>query len=117
MSERDRAFMRGQLASVGIFLDEKPAQVVAHAAPASPSSEPVDRDEIRAILVDLGAPAKDLEWLAASCPGVEYALGYRPTIREAWCVRCDGVTTSDPDGCVPCRVSPRNFFEPLVGEP
>ncbi len=115
MSERDRAFLRGQLASIGIFLDEDRRPVTPTAATRSESG-PVDRYEIRAVLVDLGAPAKDLEWLVASCPGVEHALGYRPTIREAWCVRCDGVTAADPDGCVPCRVSQRNLFEPLGGE-
>lgn len=108
-------FMRVQLASIGIFLDDKPTAMPPH-PPRPQAAEPVDRDEIRAVLVDLGAPAKDLDWLTASCPGVMYALTYRPTIREAWCVLCGGVTIADVDGCVPCRTSPRQFFEPLGPE-
>lgn len=103
-------FMRLQLASVGIFLDQKSAAIAPTPTPAAAEPEPVDRDEIRAILVDLGAPAKDLDWLTASCPGVMYALTYRPTIREAWCVLCGGVTIADVDGCVPCRTPARQFL-------
>ena len=111
----NREFMRMQLSTVGIFLDEKREDLRSDVVPTV-DAEPVDRDEIRAILVDLGAPAKDLDWLTASCPGVEYALGYRPTIREAWCAVCGGATVADAEGCVPCRTSPRQFLEPLGPE-
>lgn len=101
MSESDRKFLRGQLATIGIFLpeDNKPssATVVEAKAPV------VDRDEIRAVLVELGAPERDLDWMVASCPGLEYALTYVPTKREAWCVRCNGPMACDDEGCISCR--------------
>jgi hypothetical protein len=68
--------MRGLLASVGIFLDDKPA--APQPAP-EPTVVPVDRDEIRAMLVDRGAPARDLDWLTASCPDLAEALLFEPT--------------------------------------
>ncbi len=70
--------LRARLASVGIFLDDAPAQ----AKPVAPIAAPEpDRAEIARILRDLGAPERDIEWMAASCPGVPYALAYRPTIK------------------------------------
>ena len=65
---------------------------------------PVDRDEIRAILVAAGAPSGDLEWLVASCPSIEDARGYRPPpARQAWCLDCGDVTACDESGCIACR--------------
>lgn len=96
-------FMRLQLASAGIFLDE-PKERTLEQKPERQAPEPVDRDMVREILVAAGAPTKDLDWMVASCPGVEYALGYRTTVREAWCVECDGVTDGSADrGCFQCR--------------
>jgi len=65
--------------------------------------DPVDRDEIRAILMAAGAPADDLEWLVRSCPGLEDARGYRPPARQAWCIDCGDVTACDDRGCIACR--------------
>lgn len=103
MSERDRHFMRGQLATIGIFLDED-RKVIAKASPVlAPTVEPeVDRAEIRATLVELGAPAADLDWLVASCPGMGHALTYRPPARYAWCAICDGPSACDDNGCITC---------------
>jgi len=36
------------------------------------------RDAIREILIAAGAPARDLEWLTASCPDVYSARRYTP---------------------------------------
>jgi hypothetical protein len=68
--------MRGQLASVGIFLDDK--LTAPRPAPA-PTVAQVDRDEIRAVLIERGAPARDLDWLTASCPDLAEALMFEPT--------------------------------------
>lgn len=76
--------MRCQLASVGIFIDDKPAEI--HPALA-PTVAQVDRDEIRAVLIERGAPARDLDWLTASCPDLAEALMFEPT---PWMLR-------DPD--------------------
>ncbi len=99
---RDSAYLRGQLASVGILLDE-PAVPSATATPSRPTSAPVDRELIREILVDLRAPANDLEWLTASCPSVEDAREYRPPPVYAWCVVCGGERPTDEAGCMACR--------------
>ncbi len=75
MSERDRLFMRGQLIQAGIQLDDpKPVRptMTDRTAPHE-----IDRALIREIL----APKVDadaLEWMAASCPSVAAAYGYRP---------------------------------------
>ena len=68
--------MRAQLASVGITLDE-PKSPIASTAP-QPIPDPVDRDMIRLVLDEAGAPARDIDWLTASCPSLDYALGYLP---------------------------------------
>lgn len=108
MTGRDRAYLRGQLASAGIVLDP--------AVPAAPNSPPpadevpltrepapVDREEVRTILMATGAPPGDLEWLVRSCPSLEDARGYRPPARQAWCLDCSDVTACDERGCITCR--------------
>lgn len=73
---RDRAYLRGQLASVGILMDDPPT----HAATPDPVREPVtvdERDEMRRILTAAGAPVRSLEWLVASCPSINDARSYR----------------------------------------
>lgn len=71
--------MRLMLAqNAGIFLDDD--------APA-PEPEPdweaieivVDRDIVRRILRDRGAPERDLGWLTASCPSLAAAEAFVPT--------------------------------------
>jgi len=103
MTSRDRAFLRGQLATVGILLEPatSPCLSAAPAAPNEPSR--VDRDEVRAILVAARAPADDLDWLVASCPSVDDARGYRPPARQAWCIDCGGISACDDQGCIVCR--------------
>lgn len=72
--------MHMMLAQVGIFLD-KPAEELA------PEPEPdwdalaafVDRDMVRRILRDRGAPRRDLDWLTASCPSLAAAEAFEPT--------------------------------------
>ena len=72
--------MHLMLAQVGIFLD-KPAEELA------PEPEPdwsaleafVDRGVVRRILSDRSAPARDLEWLTASCPSLAAAEAFEPT--------------------------------------
>lgn len=105
MSDRGLGkFMRGQLASVGIMLDEeKPVVTSAPVVEKSPAYEP-DREFIRTALEHAGAPARDLDWLTASCPDELLALEYKPP-REAWCVLCDAVRLVDDDGCVGCRIA------------
>jgi len=72
-------FMRRELAqNAGIYLDERPAKI-APPAPPLQTAEYVDRDAVRVILIELGAPARDLEWLVASCPSLEHALAFEPT--------------------------------------
>lgn len=106
-------FLRGQLAAVGIFLDEPPKPASKQERTRSPEPEP-DRSEIRTVLQELGAPERDLEWLVASCPSVADALTYKPPVRSAWCHTCNGVTVYDDYGCVPCRGL--GFFAPLASE-
>lgn len=74
-------FMRRELAqNAGIFLDDPvPA--------AEPEPEPdwealaafVDRDMVRRILRERGAPERDLDWLTASCPSLAAAQAFVPT--------------------------------------
>lgn len=103
--EADRAFMRGILAAYGMPLDapsepERPTSAMEPTAPA-----PVDRDEVRSLLVAAGAPERDLEWLIASCPSLDDARAYRPPKIYAWCVDCASEQPIDADGCQTCRVS------------
>ncbi len=99
---RDSAYLRGQLASVGILLDE-PARPLTGNSAAAPTGAPVDRELIREILVDAHAPANDLEWLTASCSSVEAAREYRAPARQAWCFDCDSAQPTDAAGCLTCR--------------
>lgn len=96
------AFMRGQLASIGIFLNEPEVPVVAP-APQRMAVLEVDRELVRQILVEAGAPARDVDWMVESCPSVEHALSYRPTVWNAWCPICDGVVDADARGCLTCQ--------------
>jgi len=76
VSGRDAAYMRGQLASVGILI--APAADPRAAVIARPPAPPtVDRELVREILVSADAPAHHLEWLVASCPSIAAALTYR----------------------------------------
>lgn len=95
--------MRGLLRVQGIVLDE-PTEASSTAI-SSPTAtvEAVDRDEVLRILVEAGAPSRDLEWLTDSCISVEHARGYRAPARQAWCFACDRVTECDADGCIDCR--------------
>lgn len=105
MTDRDAAYLRGQLASVGIVLDPATTAAAPSAGfrPTAPEPGSMDRDEVRAILIAAGAPVADLEWLVESCPSIEDAKGYRPPARQAWCARCDEVTACDQQGCLTCR--------------
>lgn len=94
--------MRGLLRVQGIVLDEA-TEVSPTATPSPQTAEGVDRDEVLRILVEAGAPAKDLEWLTDSCPSIEAARRYRPPRRVAWCFACDAATSCDDAGCLDCR--------------
>lgn len=75
------AEMRVLLASAGIYLDDPPAPrapVRALARPRDKEAELLVREEIREILSAAGAPARDLKWLVASCPGADAARAYTP---------------------------------------
>jgi hypothetical protein len=100
MSRGDSAYLRGLLASSGILLDELAivTEPILRTGPA-----PVDRDEVRQILVADGAPAGDLEWLVSSCPTLDAARGYRAPARYAWCLECMGEVPCDDEGCINCR--------------
>lgn len=70
--------MRELLAAQGIQLDSaKPSRVDAKPRAAA---APIDRERIRAILIDRGAPEADLEWMTASCPSEAAARAYSPTV-------------------------------------
>lgn len=104
-SNRDSAYLRAELArNAGIFLDE-PAAFAAtdDVGLFTAGGEVIDRAEVQRILVEAGAPAKDLEWLTTSCPSLEHARGYRAPPRYAWCVECCGATACDDGGCIGCR--------------
>jgi hypothetical protein len=103
VSERDREFMRVQLASVGIFLPDQPEPLSPTAAPVPSPADAVDRDFVREALVRAGAPPQDLEWLVASCPSEIDALEYRAPLPEAFCAVHDGPQPTDHLGCVFCR--------------
>jgi hypothetical protein len=71
--------LRFQLASVGIALDDAPANRAQVPAPApTPGPADVDRAAIREILSAAGAPEKHLDWLTQSCPSIEIAHTYKP---------------------------------------
>jgi len=75
------AELRVLLASVGVFLDDpaRPSPTVrASAPPRDEVSELLAREAIREILIAAGAPARDLEWLTASCPDADTARRYTP---------------------------------------
>lgn len=95
-------FLRGQLAAVGIFLDDEKTPAKAPAV-ATPTVADVDRDFVREALVRAGAPPRDLEWLVASCPSELDALEYRAPLPEAFCAACDCPQPTDALGCVRCR--------------
>lgn len=70
-------FLRGQLASVGILLEDTASKAIATAVEA-PVTPAINRGEIRRILAARGAPPKDLRWLTISCPSYEAANTYDP---------------------------------------
>lgn len=70
--------MRGLLANAGIFLHAAPASPAATSSPTAREA-PVDRALVRDLLVERGAPERDLGWLSASCPSIEHALAFEPT--------------------------------------
>jgi hypothetical protein len=115
VSERDRAFMRGQLASIGIFLPDSSEPNEARRPLATlPVRDDVDRDFVREALVRAGDPAQDIEWLIASCPSELDALGYRAPLPEAWCAVHKRPQPTDDHGCVLCRSI--DIEEPMVKE-
>lgn len=90
-------FMRRELAqNAGIFLDEKPAEPEPEPEPDWDAiAELVDRELVRRILVERGAPVRDLEWLTVSCPSLAAAQMFEPT---PWMLRdeTDYVTNDRP---------------------
>lgn len=104
MTERDRAFLRDQLATIGIFLPDDPREAAPETKPAAkPVTDDVDRDFVREALIRAGAPDRDLEWLVRSCPDELAALGYRAPLPEAFCAVHNGPQPTDRHGCVLCR--------------
>jgi hypothetical protein len=101
VSRGDSAYLRGLLAGSGILLDAPTAVAVAALA-ERPPAEP-DRELIREILVDRGAPAHSLDWLTKSCLSVRDAEDYRAPAIDAWCVDCGGPQPTDAAGCLTCR--------------
>lgn len=73
---RDRAYLKGQLASVGILLEDRPTDVARPQVVRDPITTD-ERDEMRRILMSAGAPPRSLEWLVASCPSIDDARTYR----------------------------------------
>lgn len=71
--------MRTALLEVGVNIDDLP-QKLARSPVQPPREAPADveRQIIRQILVDAGAPARDLDWLSASAPTIAHARTYRP---------------------------------------
>lgn len=100
MSRIDSAFLRGSLASSGIFLDD-PAPVMHRNVKPQNVPEPApDRVAIRAALVEAGAPAQDLDWLTDSAPSLQAARAYCPSV---WCITCADMAVIDVGGCVVCK--------------
>ena len=69
--------LRALLATENIFLDEQPMIGDRDVKPSN--VPPVDREAIREILLERGAPMRDLDWLVASCPDLEHAMAFEPT--------------------------------------
>jgi uncharacterized paraquat-inducible protein A len=93
VADRERAFMRAELARVGILLDETKPAISAKPEPAQIVAP--DLAAIRAVL-EPHAPPHHLEWLVASCQSVEHALTYqRPAAVVV--LLCDDGARSDPD--------------------
>lgn len=86
------ATMRSLLAQQGIYLDEPRAPAPAPAKERLESVEPIDRAAISEVLLERGAPLRDVEWLSASCPSMDDALAFEPT---AW-MRRDTDDLQDP---------------------
>lgn len=71
--------LRGMLANVGIKIDDPPQPpTVRQPQPIDEIRHIANRERIREILIELGAPGSDLEWLVASCPDIKTAKTYRP---------------------------------------
>lgn len=71
--------LRGMLANVGIKIDDPPPErAPTPRPPADELKQMADRELIREILIERGAPGNDLEWMVASCPDVKSARTYRP---------------------------------------
>jgi hypothetical protein len=94
--------LRLRLAAVGINLDE-PSSSTRTRAETAATNAPIDRDAIRRILLERGAPAKDLDWLTASCPSELAARAYTvPAFPRA-------AAPPDPKpepGCLECQNPP-----------
>jgi len=101
MKSRDAAFLRAQLATVGIFIAD-PAAALSTAVVENPPPAPVDRALVRDMLVNAGTPERHLDWMTASCPAIELAEDY-VHYRFAWCAVCNRAVLCDNNGCIACR--------------
>ena len=72
-----RQAMRMQL-SRNAGIDLGPPTVATVSAAELPPAAPIDRWAIRKILMERGAPARDLQWLTDSCPSTVDAEAYTP---------------------------------------
>lgn len=110
MSKKDADAMRLMLAQEGIFLDPPIEPKAARSTATAASALEPDRVSIRAILIERGAREKDLDWLTASCPNLDFARAYAPPVgarpiegetyednRDRWFV-VDEVNANDPNG-------------------
>lgn len=70
--------MRTSLMEVGINIDDVPPAYIPQTALERPMPTFDERAVIHEILVERGAPARDLAWLTASCPSIEYARAFIP---------------------------------------
>jgi len=78
MSEADSKRLRYLLHEVGITLDEP----TPGRAPQEATEERIDRDEIRRILIERGAPDDaSTDWLVDSCPSMAAARAFTPPRR------------------------------------
>lgn len=72
--------MRMMLAqNAGIFLEPDPEVALEPEPDWDAIALVVDRDMVRRILRERGAPERDLDWLTASCPSLAAAEGFKPT--------------------------------------